>query len=151
MIYEDLLDASPASGQPLTTAHITKALRGPEAPSSLDLSHLNLSEISDDAIRQLAQLPNDENDGIIHRSGTRFLLLYHEPNLFLARIALSNNHLRTLPLAFNLLWRLRYLNLRSNALHQFPEVVCSRLLISSWCSHALAWRHEVTRNPRPLP
>jgi hypothetical protein len=68
MIYEDSQDASPASGLPLTTAHITKALLGPEAPTSLDLSHLNLSEISDDAVRQLAQLPNDENDGTIHRS-----------------------------------------------------------------------------------
>lgn len=68
MIYEDMLDASPASGVLLSTAHISNALLGPEAPSSLDLSHLNLSEIPDEAVHQLFQLPSDENDGAIHRS-----------------------------------------------------------------------------------
>jgi Leucine-rich repeat (LRR) protein len=129
MVYADSLPASP-SGGPLTSAQIAQAVLGSEAPSSLYLSHLNISEIPDNAVQQLAQLrsvDDNENDGTILRSVTSRQApqrpAIHSHAYLGSRIALSNNHLRTLPASFNLLWRLRYLNLRSNALHQFPEVV----------------------------
>lgn len=70
MVYADSLPASPQSGGPLTAAQIAQAIRGAEAPSSLYLSHLNISEIPDAAVQQLAQLrsvEDDENDGTILR------------------------------------------------------------------------------------
>ncbi|KAG8829837.1 RAM signaling network component [Serendipita sp. 399] len=106
MIYAD--PSSPSDGVPLSSSHITSSIVGPEAPSSLDFSRLGISEIPDEAIQQLAHLAeggDSQTDGTIYR------------------IALSNNRLRTLPPSFNLLWRLRYLNLRSNALLHFPEVL----------------------------
>ncbi|CCA77806.1 hypothetical protein PIIN_03441 [Serendipita indica DSM 11827] len=108
MHHNDSLPASPSSGIPLSSNHVANAFLGPEAPSSLDFSHLNLSEIPDDAVDQLVQRrasDDGQSDGSIHR------------------IALSNNHLRTLPRSFHLLRRLRYLNLRSNALTHFPDVL----------------------------
>ncbi len=39
------------------------------------------------------------------------------------RIALGHNKLSTLPPAFSLLSRLRYLNLKSNSFDEFPDVV----------------------------
>ncbi|KAG8866291.1 RAM signaling network component [Serendipita sp. 405] len=106
MIYAD--PSSPSDGVYLSSTHISTAIVGPEAPSSLDFSRLNISEIPDEAIEQLVHLAgtgDSQTDGTIYR------------------IALSNNRLRTLPPTFNLLWRLRYLNLRSNALTHFPEVL----------------------------
>lgn len=73
MVYADSLPASPSSGGPLTSSQIAQAVLGSEAPSSLYLSHLNISEIPDNAVQQLAQLrsvDDDENDGTILRSVT---------------------------------------------------------------------------------
>jgi hypothetical protein len=73
MVYADSLPASPSSGGPLTSSQIAQAVLGSEAPSSLYLSHSNISEIPDNAIQQLAQLrsvDDDENDGTILRSVT---------------------------------------------------------------------------------
>jgi len=44
------------------------------------------------------------------------------------RVALGYNRLATLPMAFALLARLRYLNLRANSFTVFPDVVRGSLL-----------------------
>lgn len=58
------------SGVPLSSLHIADALKLPEAPSSLSLCYLDLSEISDDAVQQLVAIRGDDDqpgDMIIHR------------------------------------------------------------------------------------
>ena len=74
MVYADSLPASPSlSGGPLTSAQINQAVLGSEAPSSLYLSHLNITDIPDNAVQQLAQLrsvDDDDSDGTILRSVT---------------------------------------------------------------------------------
>lgn len=48
-------------------------------------------------------------------------------NMLSNRIALGYNRLATLPMAFALLSKLRYLNLKSNSFSVFPDVVCNAL------------------------
>lgn len=68
------LPGSPSNGAvsvTLSHGHIANAVLAPEAPSTLDFSKLNLADIPDAAVYELAQIPNNgsgDNDGTIHRS-----------------------------------------------------------------------------------
>jgi adenylate cyclase len=46
----------------------------------------------------------------------------------ITRLCLRNNLLTTLPMDLTHLAHLRYLNIRSNNLHQFPQAVCNCLI-----------------------
>ncbi|WBW75626.1 MOR signaling network scaffold, leucine-rich repeat protein Sog2 [Schizosaccharomyces osmophilus] len=71
---------------------------GPENALTLDLSHLNLREVP------YAQLERIQNR--------------------ISRLALGHNLLRTIGPEILNFTRLRYLNIRSNAFREFPEVLC---------------------------
>jgi len=60
------------------------------------------------------------------------------------RIALGHNRLATLPTAFALLSRLRYLNLKNNSFSVFPDVVCSAAFSVAILASNMA---TVNRNP----
>lgn len=65
-----------------------------------------------------------QSQGLLLRQDT-FIQPTEPRNLLPLRIALSHNRLATLPTAFALLSRLRYLNLKNNSFSVFPDVVCS--------------------------
>jgi len=67
--------------------------------------------------------PYTGNCGHAHSLEPQFILFLFLPT----RIAFAKNKIKDLPSNFATLTRLRYLNLRMNALSQFPPVVCIRL------------------------
>ncbi|KAF7294768.1 Leucine-rich repeat-containing protein SOG2 [Mycena indigotica] len=98
---------SPAS-QALTPEHIADALaQSNDGGATLVFLKKNLTNIGEEAAEELATLgretPEDES--------------------LVERMALGHNRLTTLPTAFALLSRLRYLNLKNNLFTVFPDVL----------------------------
>ncbi|KZV86539.1 hypothetical protein EXIGLDRAFT_774500 [Exidia glandulosa HHB12029] len=92
----------------LTHELISKALRSSnDQGQTLDLSHLDLTEVTDANARDLAGAAVSPEDG----------------DSDVLRVALGYNRLMALPKAFIALTRLRYLNLRSNLFSIFPVVL----------------------------
>ncbi|KAF9520540.1 hypothetical protein BS47DRAFT_1311488 [Hydnum rufescens UP504] len=92
----------------LSHAHITQALlESPDNGETLDLTKWGFTEVSEASAQELSRIgAKDEEDiGVV------------------TRIALSNNLLTSLPQSFDLLGRLRYLNLRQNSFSTFPDVL----------------------------
>ncbi|KAJ6547024.1 RAM signaling pathway protein-domain-containing protein [Mycena capillaripes] len=89
----------------LSSTHIVDALAdSKDRGVTLVLLKKGLTDISEEAAGELAGLGHDE--------GT-----------LVERIALGQNRLTTLPTAFALLSRLRYLNLKNNSFSAFPDVL----------------------------
>ncbi|KAG2048777.1 hypothetical protein BDR06DRAFT_962235 [Suillus hirtellus] len=100
---------SPLLSTSLTEEHIAEALRqSSDNGATLDLTHKNLTDVGEDGAKHLATMG---------RNGS----LDDESSVF--RIALGYNRLATLPTAFALLSRLRYLNLQNNSFTSFPDVL----------------------------
>ncbi|KZT44081.1 hypothetical protein SISSUDRAFT_1039351 [Sistotremastrum suecicum HHB10207 ss-3] len=92
----------------LAHSHVSQALlTSPDGGQTLDFSHKNLTEIPENSVKELLAAGRNDAD---------------DSNAVL-RIAFNYNRLRTLPLSFYLLGKLRYLNLRSNSFTTFPEVL----------------------------
>ncbi|KAG9005245.1 RAM signaling network component [Tulasnella sp. JGI-2019a] len=95
---------------PLNHARIAQARdASTDGGQTLDFSHFKVTQLTDEAVQELANIgrAEDDDEGVV------------------TRIALVFNSLTTLPAAFALISRLRYLNLRSNLLSVFPEVLCT--------------------------
>ncbi|KAJ7090310.1 RAM signaling pathway protein-domain-containing protein [Mycena belliarum] len=100
--------ASPPPSLSLSSDHIADALaQSTDQGATLIFLKKNLTDIGEEAAEELATLgreaPDDESP--------------------VERIALGHNRLTTLPTAFALLSRLRYLNLKSNSFSVFPDVL----------------------------
>ncbi|KAG9048760.1 RAM signaling network component [Tulasnella sp. UAMH 9824] len=107
--------ASPGGTErgPLNHNHINEALlASSDGGQTLDFSHKHITDVKDDATRELARIgkEDDDDEGCVTR---------------LVAIALVFNDLTSLPTSFTLISRLRYLNLRSNFFAIFPEVLCN--------------------------
>ncbi|KAJ8462762.1 hypothetical protein ONZ45_g17817 [Pleurotus djamor] len=104
--FESQLNAfTPTS---LNACHITDALlKSPDNGATLDLSRLNLTEVDDARAEELAGRNDEEQDS----------------QSSVLRIALSHNKLSQLPRSCVLWSSLRYLNLKSNAFTDFPDVL----------------------------
>ncbi|KAJ7043150.1 RAM signaling pathway protein-domain-containing protein [Mycena alexandri] len=112
MVAVDGLKHSPELSPPLSlslsTELIADALRhSPDQGATLKFLKKNLTDISDEAAAELASLGREGPDDAA----------------LVERIALGQNRLTTLPTAFALLARLRYLNLKSNSFTVFPDVL----------------------------
>lgn len=100
---------SPLLSASLTEEHIAEALRqSSDNGATLDLTHRNLTDVGEDGAKHLATIGRNDS-------------LDDESSVF--RIALGYNRLATLPTAFALLSRLRYLNLQNNSFTSFPDVL----------------------------
>lgn len=100
---------SPLLSASLTEEHIAEALRqSSDNGATLDLTHRNLTDVGEDGAKHLATMGRNDS-------------LDDESSVF--RIALGYNRLATLPTAFALLSRLRYLNLQNNSFTSFPDVL----------------------------
>ncbi|KAG1748925.1 RAM signaling pathway protein-domain-containing protein [Suillus paluster] len=100
---------SPLLSASLTEEHIAEALQqSSDNGATLDLTHKNLTDVGDDGAEHLATM--GRNDSLDDESSV-------------LRIALGYNRLATLPTAFALLSRLRYLNLQNNSFITFPDVL----------------------------
>ncbi|KDQ33898.1 hypothetical protein PLEOSDRAFT_1110771 [Pleurotus ostreatus PC15] len=94
----------------LSNYHISEAvLKSPDNGSTLDLSRQHITAVEESGVEELASVGRDEEDQDSQGS--------------VLRIALGHNKLSTLPPAFSLLSRLRYLNLKSNSFDEFPDVL----------------------------
>ncbi|TFK55152.1 hypothetical protein OE88DRAFT_1780062 [Heliocybe sulcata] len=101
--------SSPWPSTSLSDVHITDALlRSPDKGVTLDLSHKGLTDMGESGVERLATIGRED-------------LVEDESSV--ERITLGHNHLTTLPMAFALLSRLRYLNLKSNNFIVFPDVL----------------------------
>ncbi|KAI0341774.1 hypothetical protein BDW22DRAFT_1420865 [Trametopsis cervina] len=89
--------------------HITEAFKkSPDGGETLDLTHKNLTDVGEDGAEELASV--GRTDDMVDESTV-------------VRIALAYNRLATLPMAFALLTRLRYLVLKNNNFTIFPDVL----------------------------
>ncbi|OAX40349.1 hypothetical protein K503DRAFT_768663 [Rhizopogon vinicolor AM-OR11-026] len=100
---------SPLPSASLTEEHIAEALQqSPDDGATLDLTHRSLTDVGEDGAEHLATAG---------RNGSL------EDESSILRVALGYNRLATLPTAFALLSRLRYLNLQNNSFSIFPDVL----------------------------
>ncbi|THH20688.1 hypothetical protein EW146_g710 [Bondarzewia mesenterica] len=101
--------SSPVSSTSLNHVHIAEALlKSEDGGATLDLSHKNLTDVGEYGAHELAVIGREDN---------------LEDDSTVLRITLANNRLATLPMAFAVLSRLRYLNLKCNSFTVFPEVL----------------------------
>ncbi|KAJ7771659.1 RAM signaling pathway protein-domain-containing protein [Mycena metata] len=101
-------EPSPSLSLSLSSDLIADALRhSPDQGATLKFLKKNLTDISEEAAAELASLGREGPDDAT----------------LVERIALVQNRLTTLPTAFALLARLRYLNLKSNSFTVFPDVL----------------------------
>ncbi|KAF8522222.1 RAM signaling pathway protein-domain-containing protein [Hysterangium stoloniferum] len=92
----------------LTHADIAQAmLKSPDEGNTLNFSHKNLCEVGEIGAEELATIGIDDI----------------KDECTVLRLALGYNRLTALPMAFALLTRLRYLNLRANSFTVFPDVI----------------------------
>ncbi|CCM02069.1 uncharacterized protein FIBRA_04145 [Fibroporia radiculosa] len=99
--------SSPFLSIALSREHIIEALsNSPDNGATLDLAHKGLTDVGESGAEQLATF-GQEDDG----------------DATVVRIALAYNRLTTLPMAFALISRLRYLVLRNNNFSVFPDVL----------------------------
>jgi hypothetical protein len=121
---------SPLPSTSLTEEHIAEALaNSPDNGGTLDFTHKGLTDVGEDGAEHLATV--GRNDCLTEESSiTRCALLPRRADGPQAepcprfRIALGYNRLATLPTAFALVSRLRYLNLKNNNFSVFPHIVC---------------------------
>ncbi|TFK91250.1 hypothetical protein K466DRAFT_583015 [Polyporus arcularius HHB13444] len=100
---------SPLPSLSLTRDHITEALaKSPDGGATLDLAYKGLTDVGESGAEELATVSQDDES------------LTESPVI---RIALAHNRLTTLPMAFSLLSRLRYLVLKNNSFTVFPDVL----------------------------
>ncbi|KAH9951890.1 RAM signaling pathway protein-domain-containing protein [Amylocystis lapponica] len=99
--------SSPLPSISLSRDHITEALsKSPDNGGTLDLAHKGLTDVGESGAEELATVgQEDGGDSTV------------------VRIALAYNRLTTLPMAFALLSRLRYLVLKNNNFSVFPDVL----------------------------
>ncbi|TDL24713.1 hypothetical protein BD410DRAFT_785409 [Rickenella mellea] len=101
--------SSPMPLVSLTRTLVDEALvNSSDDGATLDFSHKNIVDVGELGAEELAQVGRGQD-------------LVDESSVL--RIALVGNRLATLPTAFALLSRLRYLTLRSNSFSVFPEVL----------------------------
>ncbi|KAG9318202.1 RAM signaling pathway protein-domain-containing protein [Chiua virens] len=104
-----------SSSASLSDQHLADALlNSPDNGATLDFTHKSLTDVGEDGAERLATA------GARETSITRSALVLQHP---LPQIALGYNRLATLPTAFALLSRLRYLNLKNNSFSVFPDVL----------------------------
>ncbi|KAF9234028.1 RAM signaling pathway protein-domain-containing protein [Melanogaster broomeanus] len=102
---------SPLPSASLTQEHVTEALaNSPDNGATLDFTHKGLTDVGEDGAEHLATVGKSESHADSEESSV-------------TRIALGYNRLATLPTAFALLSRLRYLNLKNNSFSVFPDVL----------------------------
>ncbi|KAI0664592.1 RAM signaling pathway protein-domain-containing protein [Cubamyces menziesii] len=102
---------SPPPSLSLTREYITEALaKSPDGGATLDLAYKGLTDVGESGAEELASIGLDE-DADANGEST------------VVRIALAHNRLTTLPMAFSLLSRLRYLVLKNNNFSVFPDVL----------------------------
>ncbi|KAF8123723.1 RAM signaling pathway protein-domain-containing protein [Boletus edulis] len=100
---------SPPPSASLTDQHLAEALASSlDNGATLDFTHKCLTDVGEDGAERLAT------------AGRREFSTDDTP---ITRIALGYNRLATLPTAFALLSRLRYLNLKNNSFSVFPDVL----------------------------
>ncbi|KAI9510837.1 RAM signaling pathway protein-domain-containing protein [Russula earlei] len=100
---------SPTSATSLNHVRISEALlQSEDNGATLDFSHKGLTDIGEYGAEQLATVGREDS---------------MEDESSVLRITLASNRLATLPMAFALLSRLRYLNLKNNCLTVFPDVL----------------------------
>ncbi|KAF8558527.1 hypothetical protein OG21DRAFT_1404943 [Imleria badia] len=100
---------SPSPSASLTDQHLAEALaNSPDNGATLDFTHKSLTDVGEDGAERLATAGRSE---------------FFTQETTITRIALSYNRLATLPTAFALLSRLRYLNLKNNSFSVFPDVL----------------------------
>ncbi|KAI0636774.1 RAM signaling pathway protein-domain-containing protein [Trametes polyzona] len=100
---------SPTPSLSLTRDHITEALaKSPDGGATLDLAYKGLTDVGESGAEELATVGQDEETGT---------------DSTVVRVALAHNRLTTLPMAFSLLSRLRYLVLKNNSFSVFPDVL----------------------------
>ncbi|KAJ6488546.1 RAM signaling pathway protein-domain-containing protein [Mycena vitilis] len=105
-VLDEALGDSPPMSLSLTPQLIADAVHhSPDRAATLVFLKKNLTDIGEEAAAGLANIGHD--DGLVE----------------VERIALGQNRLTTLPTAFALLSRLRYLNLKSNSFSVFPDVL----------------------------
>ncbi|KAJ3545621.1 hypothetical protein NM688_g5607 [Phlebia brevispora] len=101
--------ASPLPSVSLSREHITDAFQeSKDGGATLDLTRKNLTDVGEDGAAELANVGQEVEMG---GDGT------------VERITLAHNRLTTLPMAFSLLSRLRYLVLKHNNFTVFPDVL----------------------------
>ncbi|KAI0006106.1 RAM signaling pathway protein-domain-containing protein [Russula compacta] len=101
--------SSSTSTTSLNHVHISQALlKSEDNGATLDFSHKGLTDVGEYGAEQLATIGRED-------------LMEDESSVL--RITLASNRLATLPMAFALISRLRYLNLKNNCLTVFPDVV----------------------------
>ncbi|TFY66661.1 hypothetical protein EVG20_g4426 [Dentipellis fragilis] len=99
----------PVASTSLNHIHIAEALlRSEDNGATLDLSHKGITDVGEYGAEELAAIGRED-------------LMEDESSVL--RITLASNRLATLPMAFALLSRLRYLNLKSNSFSVFPDVL----------------------------
>ncbi|KAI0256779.1 RAM signaling pathway protein-domain-containing protein [Lactifluus subvellereus] len=101
--------SSPTFATSLSHIHISEALlKSEDNGATLDFSHKGLSDVGEYGAEQLATIGREDS---------------MEDESSVLRVTLASNRLATLPMAFALLSRLRYLNLKNNCLTVFPDVL----------------------------
>ncbi|OBZ69069.1 Leucine-rich repeat-containing protein sog2 [Grifola frondosa] len=101
--------SSPLPSVSLSRSHITDALsKSPDNGATLDLARKGLTDVGESGAEEMAMVGQEDDTGA---------------DSTVVRIALAYNRLTTLPMAFSLLLRLRYLVLKSNNFTVFPEVL----------------------------
>ncbi|KAI0302117.1 RAM signaling pathway protein-domain-containing protein [Russula brevipes] len=101
--------SSPTSTTSLNHVHISEAvLKSEDSGATLDFSHKCLTDVGEYGAEQLATIGREHS---------------MEDESSLLRITLASNRLATIPMAFALLSRLRYLNLKNNCFTMFPDVL----------------------------
>jgi hypothetical protein len=120
------IDGGVGSSQGLSRQVVEHALLvSPDKGETLNFSHQNLSHVGEEGASELASLRKDEEQE--QSSVSRYFCLIYSLKVILLKlifsIALSYNRLATLPMAFSLMGKLRYLNLRSNLFTSVPDVV----------------------------
>ncbi|KAH9966745.1 RAM signaling pathway protein-domain-containing protein [Russula dissimulans] len=101
--------SSPISATSLNHVRISEALlQSEDNGATLDFSHKGLTDVGEYGAEQLATIGREDS---------------MEDESSVLRITLAANRLATLPMAFALLSRLRYLNLKNNCLAVFPDVL----------------------------
>jgi hypothetical protein len=122
---------SPTSTSTLNPSHISEALsKSEDNGATLDFSHRGLTDVDEYSAAQLAVVgcedPMEDESSVLRCACSSPAYLYKH-GLF-ARVTLASNRLATLPVTFALLSRLRYLNLKSNSLAVFPDVVSASVV-----------------------
>lgn len=93
----------------LTDEHVLEAIQqSPDHGATLDFTHKSLTDVGEDGVQYLACAGGNQS-------------LPEESSI--CRVTLGHNRLTTLPTAFALLSRLRYLNLKNNNFSSIPDVL----------------------------